>query len=278
MKKSTLFAGALALILASTSVFAQDHSVSKLWETSASLKVPESVLFDAKAKVLYVSNIDGTPDGKDGKGSIAKISLDGKTVTEIVTEGLNAPKGLGIYKDVIYVSDIDQVVSIDLKTNKIIKKYPVADAKFLNDITITSKGTVYVSDSGTGKVHALKNGQVSTAFEDLKGVNGLLAVKDDLYILASGTVWKADKNKKLTQIAEGLESSTDGIEQTKSGDFVVSSWNGVVYYVKANGTKQTLLDTSAEKSKTADIGFDAKNNIIYIPTFFNNKVVAYQLK
>ena len=75
-----------------------------------------------------------------------------------------------------------------------------------------------------------------------------------------------------------MESSTDGIEQTKNGDFIVSSWNGMVYYVKADGTKETLLNTTAEQSKTADIGFDAKSNIIYVPTFFKNTVVAYQLK
>ena len=275
--KNNLTALTLGILLSGSSLFAQEHSITKIWETQNNLKVPESVLYEPKAKVLYFSNIDGAPAGKDGKGSIGKLSLDGKTSTEIVT-GLNAPKGLGIYKKVLYTADIDQVVAIDLNTNKVINRFPVAGAVFLNDITINSKGKVYVSDSGTGKVHTIENGKVSTYLEDLKGVNGLLSVKDDLYILASGVLWKADKSKKLTQIADGLESSTDGIEQTKNGNFIVSSWNGMVYYVRADGTKETLLNTTAEKSNTADIGYDAKNNIIYVPTFFKNTVVAYQLK
>ena len=275
--KNNLTALTLGILLSGSSLFAQEHSITKIWETQNNLKVPESVLYEPKAKVLYFSNIDGAPAGKDGKGSIGKLSLDGKTSTEIVT-GLNAPKGLGIYKKVLYTADIDQVVAIDLNTNKVINRFPVAGAVFLNDITINSKGKVYVSDSGTGKVHAIEKGKVSTFLEDLKGVNGLLSVKDDLYILASGVLWKADKSKKLTQIADGLESSTDGIEQTKNGNFIVSSWNGMVYYVRADGTKETLLNTTAEKSNTADIGYDAKNNIIYVPTFFKNTVVAYQLK
>ena len=277
MKNHLVKATTLCILLSGSTLFAQEHSIAKIWETPNNLKVPESVLYEPKAKVLYFSNIDGAPDGKDGKGSIGKLSLDGKTSTEIVSN-LNAPKGLGIYKNVLYTADIDQVVAIDLNTNKVINRFPVAGAIFLNDITINSKGKVYVSDSGTGKVHAIENGKVSTYLEELKGVNGLLSVKKNLYILASGYLWKADKRKKLTQIADGLESSTDGIEQTKNGDFVVSSWNGMVYYVKADGTKETLLDTTAEKFKTADIGFDAKNKIIYVPTFFKNTVAAYHLK
>ncbi len=75
-----------------------------------------------------------------------------------------------------------------------------------------------------------------------------------------------------------MDESTDGIVQTTSKDFIVSCWNGIIYHVKDDGNKEELLDTRAQKLNTADIGFDAVNNILYVPTFFNNKVVAYQLK
>src|SRR5215470_2720317 len=84
------------------------HTATKLWETDTVLKVPESVLYDGENKVLYVSNIDGKePWGKDGKGSIAKIGLDGKIVAVDWVTGLDAPKGLGIYKGKLYAADID---------------------------------------------------------------------------------------------------------------------------------------------------------------------------
>src|SRR5215470_772449 len=97
------------LLCISTSLFAQ-HSVTKLWETDTILKVPESVLLDADNKVLYVSNIDGT-DGwaKDGKGSIGKIGLDGKIIAVDWVPGLDAPKGLGLYKGKLYAADIDEI-------------------------------------------------------------------------------------------------------------------------------------------------------------------------
>lgn len=265
------------LLLASCA-YSQTHQLVKIWETDSILKVPESVLYHAGTNALYVSNIDGKPSEKDSRGSIAKVSVDGKKVDNNWATNLSAPKGMAISKNVLYVSDVDEVVSIDLNSGKILQRVPVAGAKFLNDVTVDNRGVVYVSDSGTGMIHRVEDGKVSTYLDKQMGVNGLLSVGDDLYILAKGDLWKADKAKKLTKIASGMEGSTDGIEQTSTKDFVVSSWNGVIYYVKADGTKEELLNTSADKISSADIGFDAKNNIVYVPTFFGNRVVAYQLK
>lgn len=50
-----------------------------------------------------------------------------------------------------------------------------------------------------------------------------------------------------------------------------------IYHVAGN--KATLLlDTKAEESQTADIGLDPDRMIVYVPTFFKNKVVAYRLE
>src|SRR6478752_3742025 len=104
---STLLVLALLVTLSS---MAQSHSLVKLWQTDTLLKTPESVLFDEKAQLLYVSNIDGAPDGKDGKGSIGKVGLDGRIIQVDWVKGLNAPKGMGLYKDKLYVTDLTEVV------------------------------------------------------------------------------------------------------------------------------------------------------------------------
>ena len=278
MKKLFLSLLISGTLLVASCAYSQTHQLVKIWETDSILKVPESVLYHAGTNALYVSNIDGKPSEKDSRGSIAKVSIDGKNVDNDWVTNLSAPKGMAIYKNALYVSDVDEVVSIDLTSGKILHRIPVAGAKFLNDVTVDKGGAVYVSDSGTGMIHRVENGKVSTYLDKQMGVNGLLSVDDHLYILAKGDLWKADKAKKLTKIAGGMEESTDGIEQTSTKDFIVSSWNGVIYYVKADGSKQELSNTKAEKISSADIGFDAKNNIVYVPTFFGNRVVAYQLK
>jgi len=249
-----------------------------LWATDSTLAVPESVLYDEQNKLLYTSLINGKPDSADGNGQIATVSLDGKITNGNWVTGLDAPKGLGKFGNTLYAADLTQVDVIDIPSAKLIKRIPVAGAIFLNDITVDANGVVYVSDTRTGKVHRLEKDSATDYLRNLKNPNGLLAVGSDLYILASGTLYKADANKHLTIISNGMDESTDGVEQVAAGDLIVSSWNGIVYYVKQNGIKETLFDTRTQKISSADIGYDAQNKIIYVPTFFGKSIVAYQLK
>lgn len=266
-----------AVLFFSAQVNAQ-HSLTKLWATESVLAVPESVLFDKAGQFLFVSLIDGDYNKKDGKGEIAKVGLDGKIINGSWVSGLNAPKGLGRYKNNLYVADLDEIAVIDIAGGVIKQRIPVDGAKFLNDITVDKSGDVYVSDSETGKVHLLKNGKVSTYLEGLKGPNGLLADGGKLYVLASGELLEFGSDKKQVILASGLNPSTDGIEAIDAHSFLVSSWEGVIYAVSRHGDIEQLLDTKAEKMNTADIGYDAVKKIVYVPTFFKNTVVAYQLK
>jgi len=267
----------LLTVIAGNITKAQNHSLVKKWETDTLLKTPESVLFDAKAQLLYVSNIDGTPDGKDGKGSIGKVGLDGKIIVTDWVKGLNAPKGMGIYKNKLYVADLTEVVVIDIDKAAIIQHIPVEGSIFLNDITIDKNGTVYVSDTRAFKVFRIEKGFVVTLLQNLQGPNGLLAVGSDLLILDKGSLVNLIGGQ-LSKVAEGMDPSTDGIEMVKENEYIVSCWSGVMYYVFANGNKQTLLDTRAQKINSADIGYDAKKKIVYVPTFYKNSIVAYELK
>lgn len=260
------------------SVSAQEHQLIKKWETDTLLKTPESVLYYAKGGFLFVSNIDGNPSDKDGKGSIGKVGLDGKIIKTDWVTGLNAPKGLGLYGNHLYAADLTEVVVIDIVKAQIIKRIPVAGAVFLNDITVDAKGIVYVSDSKIDKVYKIENGAVSTYLENMKNANGVLAVGSNLYVLTYGSLVKVDKTKKITALVKGMDNSTDGIEMVKENEFIVTAWIGIAYYVKADGSKQVLFDTRDKKINSADIGYDAKNKMVYVPTFFKNSIHAYQLK
>lgn len=264
-------------LLMCSSLYAQ-NSIEKVWETDTLLKVPESVLFSAGDKILYVSNINGTSMEKDGNGSIGKVDLNGKIINAEWVKGLDAPKGLGLYKNFLYAADLDKVAVIDTKKGTITEKIPVEGAQMLNDLTIDSNGIIYTSDSRGNKVYRIENKKAELYLENTRGVNGLLAVGNDLYMLTSGKLQKAGKDKNITIVAEGLESSTDGLEMIKEGEFIVTSWNGVIYYVKSDGSKQTLLDTRDKKLQSADLGYDPKNRILYIPTFSTNSIHAYKLK
>ncbi|GAC1449026.1 MAG: hypothetical protein NVSMB7_10940 [Chitinophagaceae bacterium] len=72
--------------------------------------------------------------------------------------------------------------------------------------------------------------------------------------------------------------AVDGIEQVAGNGFLVSVWNGIIYYVTTDGKVQQLLDTRSQKSNTADIGFDPATKTVYVPTFYKNSITAYTLK
>jgi len=270
------FLSVLALLFVSN-VNAQTIKLEKLWEAKEQLPVPESVVYVAEKKELYVSLIDGEGNVKDGKGGVAILNLDGSVKNATWITGLNAPKGMAIYKGKLYVADITAVVCIDLSNGKIIEKIEVPNAVFLNDIALDKKGVVYVSDTRTNKIHRIANAQSTVYLENVMAANGLKFVKDDLYALAGPELIKFDKNKNKTVIASGFEKSGDGLEPLPNGDFLVTCWAGIIYHVRKDGTKDKLLDVQG-KMNTADIGFDPKTNTLWVPTFNANSVVAYQLK
>ncbi len=277
MKFNKIALALAAISIGTFSVKAQ-HSLEKIWETKETIPVPESVLFQEKNKTLYVSLIDGAGNAKDGVGGVALLNLDGSVKNLNWITGLNAPKGLGLFKDRLYVADLDEVVVVDVKKGKIIKKIPVPGTIFLNDISIDGKGVVYVSDTRKNLVFKIENDQPELFLENVTSANGLKVIGNDLYILAGPELWKVNTaSKKSTKVAVGFEKGGDGIEPVGNGDFIVTCWAGLIYYVKANGSIEKLLDVQGEMN-TADLGYDAKSRTIYIPTFNNKSVIAYKLK
>ncbi len=255
---------------------AQQSRLVKLWESDTTLAIPESVLPDTQKGILYVSLINGGPWDKDGKGEIAQLDLNGKIINANWASGLNAPKGMALVGNRLYVADVTDVVIINTANGKAISKIPVEGGEMLNDVTADSQGTVYVSDSKNGTVHKIQNGKASLFLSNLNGVNGLKATSDGLYVLTK-ELSRADRNGQLTKIAE-LEQGGDGLEPMGDGSFIASSWVGTIYHVQKDGTTTLLLDTREQKKNTADIGYDPAKKIVYVPTFFGKSIVAYQLQ
>jgi hypothetical protein len=256
---------------------AQHHKLEKIWQTDTIVAVPESALPDFKKGILYISLIDGGGWDADGKGGVAKLNLDGTNYIGNWVSGLNAPKGLGKHGNRLYAADITEVVVIDIATGNVTKKIKVDSAIALNDITVTDKGIVFVSDSRQGRIWRIENDVPSLYLDNVKGANGLKASGQDLLYAEGKLLKKADAKKRIIQIAE-VSQGIDGIEPVGKGDYIITSWAGYIFYVSADGQVETLLDSHAENMNTADIGFDPIRRIVFVPTFYAKKIVAYRLK
>jgi hypothetical protein len=256
---------------------AQSHSLEKIWETDTIIAIPESVVPDASKKFLFVSLIDGGGWDADGKGGVGKLGLDGRNYEPNWITGLNAPKGLGLFGNRLYVADISEVVVIDIRKGVIEKKIVIEGANGLNDITVDEKGLVYVSDSKSGKIYRIEKDLPVLFMDKMPGANGLKAHGGELYALANKSVLNIDAGRQVRTITD-LPNGGDGVEEAGNGDLIVSEWQGTIYYVYADGRKELLLDRSPEKKNTADIHYDPATHILYVPGFNGKTVTAYRLR
>ena len=124
------------------------QSLSLLWTSDSSLRIPESVYHDEKTGKIYVSNIEGKGAwDKDGRGSISILTSSGKILSPYWVTGLHAPKGMGMFQDYLIVADVDSVVIIEPIKAQVVKKIYIEGAQALNDLTVDKRGNIYVSDS-----------------------------------------------------------------------------------------------------------------------------------
>ncbi|MBN1165453.1 MAG: SMP-30/gluconolactonase/LRE family protein [Candidatus Krumholzibacteriota bacterium] len=255
----------------------------KQWVTERVFKVPESVIYDAERNVIYVSNINGKPTEKNGRGFLSKVSLAGEIVELEWITGLNAPKGSGIVGNLLYVADIDELVEIDIEKGKILGRYAAAGARFLNDIAVDDKGTVYLSDThqDVNAIYRFQGGKLRVWLRDemIKRPNGLFVEEDRLIIGCGGEgrLLAVDlEGKKITEIARA-GTGVDGIAMDGKGNFLVSNWAGKTMLIEPDGGVRVLLDTTVDKINSADITFIIKKDLLLIPTFYDNRIVACRL-
>lgn len=275
----------LALALSSFAIHAQDAPIKlKLeWETDTVLKTPESVLYDAQRDIFYVSNINKINDkSKDGDGFLSKLQHNGTIQKLDWVTGLNDPKGLALVGNTLFIGDLSQLVEVDIVAGKIIKKHDVPGAIFLNDVTSTDKGDVFASDSRGNKIYKYSKG-IFTVWQEgpeLDKPNGLFAEKENILVASmnKGVTKRVNQKTKAEAIVVTEVPSTDGITSDGKGNYFYSNWNGEVYFVNEKGEKWKVLDTKETKTNSADITYSSKYNLLFVPTFFRNKVVAYQVE
>lgn len=285
MKNLHSFSFIILLVYLSINSVAQNNkseksvSLQKIWETPELLTTCESVCYNDATKTIFVSCIDGNPTDKDGNGFITQLSITGDIISLKWVTDFNAPKGMGMYGNKLYVTDIDKVVEIDIEKAEIIKEYQVEGAKFLNDITISKNGDVYISDMATAKIHRIKNGILETWFtsEEFVSPNGLYYEDTEILVGTRNGIYSVRiEDKRLWHLIKDT-GGIDGLEADGQGSYIISDWQGKIQLVNTENEPIFLLDTSDKGINAADIEYIPERNMLLVPTFSDNRVMAYEL-
>lgn len=249
---------------------------------------PESVLYDQAGDAYFVSNINGTPLDKDDNGFISRVTPEGSVTLKFIDGAadnvtLNAPKGMAVIGDTLFVADIDSVRAFHRSTGAVLGARGVPGASFLNDLA-AANGVLYVSDSGlkadfssNGKdaVYRWEGGKpvaVIKGTDKLHGPNGLYIDGEAIMMVPFGAkgISRIARDGSATEAAILPTGGLDGIERANDGGWFVSSWEGqAVYHVTPQGEVHTIIQNM---ESPADIGYDSKRGRLLIPVFNKNTV------
>ena len=265
------------------------------------LHQPESVKYDADQDVFFISNMVGFGSDKDGNGYIIKVSAGDLTTAKVFAEGgkngvvLDAPKGMAINGDTLWICDIDKLRGISRTTGLPLATIDFAPSRavLLNDVTIGGDGAIYITDTGIlmtpkGVIHPggdrifrVRNGkpEVFAAGDILGRPNGIVWDKElNKIVVASFDTFKSE----LYTVAEGGERRLlaegkgrfDGVEPLGKGRFMVASWNDSSVRLVGSGASQRIADKIMQP---ADIGFDTRRSRLAVPVGPLNQVQLWQL-
>lgn len=260
-------------------------------------QTPESVLYDPAADVYLVSNIDGSPVDKDGNGYISRVSPDGDVLDskwiDAATEGveLDAPKGMALSGDTLFVADIDVVRLFDRRNGAPLGAWPVPGATFLNDVAVGPEGRIFTTDTGIGiaatGVEDLGTGAIwrfdpdgtprKVDAGDTSDVNGLALAPIGLVVVTTGpgTVFAVGPSGRTELPAVG-GSVLDGVVAPGDGSLLISDWEtSAVYRIDPQGNVTKVLE---DVESPADIGWDGKRGRLLVPSFNRDQVLIVPLK
>lgn len=249
--------------------------LEQLW-VATGFDAPEGAALGPEGS-YFISNISGDAVARDGNGFISKVAADGTVLMMRWAEGLDAPKGMVVQGDTLYVADIGQIVTFDAHNGTKLDEVVIEGAEFLNDMTVW-QDAVLVSDSGTGSIHRLtaEGPQLLAASEGWGGINGLLGDGDRLLISTMGQglliEWRGEGAERV--LARGMIEA-DGIGLVPGGGYLVSSWPGEIHYVSEDGQVTTLQDTKADGILQNDLS--VFGDVVIVPNWVPGTVTAWRV-
>jgi hypothetical protein len=260
---------------------------------SDSLRFCEATCWNGES--LYISNFGGdtiNPLNTAGKGYIMEFN-SGKPSVLIPADGrLNAPKGMCVVDNYLFVADVSSIVVFNLndvsKSQKI--KLPTKDS-YVNDLAVNGKN-LYATVTNTGNIYKLDvsspenvKEQTPKLFANIPGANGIVATDSTIYVAsypvdgntsAPNVIYSIRNfDNPITEVFLNRMSQYDGLALSEDGKYLYfSTWvNGNVGKIDIKDKKVENLILPIQLTGPAD--FSIHNGKLYIPDLPNSKVLVY---
>lgn len=265
------------------------------------LSSPESIV--AHGDKLYTSNLgaQANPTEKDADGYILitdiKGNLEGSEKFAVDTY-LHAPKGMMIWNDALYVTDINYIYGFDINDQSLLfavepgLQHPSEpQPQFLNDIVAESESSFFVSATDTNTIYRITNDFVPAIFKlevagELKGPNGLHYDTESKMLYVAGWGTDGENNGELGVIDMNTQpyqytrlgkhnGHLDGL--AKSGDkLIFSDWidfekSGQLFSYDLT-TQETVQLTTSPIGGPADFTLSPDGKNILVPAMLDNKI------
>lgn len=260
--------------------------------TMNGFQTPAAVVMDPDTGDLFVSNVEGSPTDKDGMGFISRLTSNGKPIdfhfirsnAKIVS--LDAPKGMALLGDNLYVTDIDRV-----------HRFNKNDGRYLGSIDFTGLGVhalhalakgpgdiLYVSDTTGHAIYEIDPGREHQVTLFLKSTElaeptGLLydTARKRLLVLSwkAGKILFVDQQKKIYSLMAKNFRGLEGVGFDSKGNLVFSALKeGKVYRLRGWETLETVRENLVTP---AGIFVDSPRYRVVVPSFRGNIVFTVPL-
>lgn len=236
--------------------------------------------------VTYSPYFDAYFATDPASGEIIKITDDSE---EVFVDGLKSPKGIINDMEVyLWVTDINNIVQIDLYSGSVLNTIQIPGAKFLNDIEIDSYGYLYITDTQNSIIYKYDYLEKQTEEYVTTGIsapNGIEYSEElDLLLFVTfdtkGSIYVIDPDKNVNLLADTYKAQLDGIQfNAKEDKLYVSSWNtseviefDVEYSQDLELSVENMNVFKSDLSSPADIYFNSYREELAVPLFNQGEI------
>lgn len=264
---------------------------------------PETALYDPDQDVYFVSNMTGYGSFKDGNGYISRVSAADPGRSEVFIQGgkrgatLDAPKGMAIHGDTLWVADIDVLRGFDRHTGAPLASIDLAPqhAVLLNDLDVGADGRIWISDTGilmntagvqpvdAGRIFVIGPGRAITVIPMSGKVPEPNGVRWDpvmkRWIVVSfdpfaGRIAALGNDGSVQRVLRDGSGQLDGLRILPSGGILFTSWADSSVHLLANGRDVRIVRAVRQP---ASIGYDTRRHRVLIPMPFVGWVQAWDI-